>query len=135
MFFKAEIFNDEETCQLILKTNDPSEAKRLGRLVKNYDDKIWSTMRFTCMYSCNFHKYQDNNKLRGKLLDSKFDGKTFAEASPFDSIWGIGLDAKKNSIEYLDDESNWKGENLMGKVLNCVRRDLMRNTSNSILNI
>lgn len=125
MFFKAETFEDEAICNKIVKAETPQQAKTLGRLVSNYRDDIWSTLRFTVMYSCNYHKYDQNKNLFLKLKNPEFDGLTFAEASPFDKIWGIGLDANKVSLDYLDNEDNWYGENLMGKVITSVRRDLI----------
>ena len=56
--------------------------------------------------------------LREKLLDPKFDGKTFVEASPYDRIWGVGLAQDDPAI---DDERNWKGRNLLGKAITEVR--------------
>ena len=43
-----------------------------------------------------------------------------AEASPKDSIWGIGLDASAASEM---DPSEWPGQNLLGKILMELRRD------------
>eukprot|EP00516_Mucochytrium_quahogii_P013801 CAMPEP_0203803254 /NCGR_PEP_ID=MMETSP0100_2-20121128/12705_1 /ASSEMBLY_ACC=CAM_ASM_000210 /TAXON_ID=96639 /ORGANISM=" , Strain NY0313808BC1" /LENGTH=59 /DNA_ID=CAMNT_0050710897 /DNA_START=309 /DNA_END=485 /DNA_ORIENTATION=- len=40
--------------------------------------------------------------------------KILAEASPFDKIWGIGMSAKRYGAF---DQKNWKGSNLLGKVL------------------
>ena len=39
---KAKFFNDEETYDLILKSTNPKDAKKLGRLVKGFDDEEWS---------------------------------------------------------------------------------------------
>ncbi|RYF96968.1 MAG: DUF1768 domain-containing protein, partial [Chitinophagaceae bacterium] len=46
-----------------------------------------------------------------------------AEASPIDTIWGIGLAADDPGIE---NPSNWKGENLLGYALMEVRDRLQK---------
>jgi len=43
------------------------------------------------------------------------------EASPVDTIWGVGLHKTDPKI---NDPQNWKGLNLLGKTLNKVRDDL-----------
>ena len=42
----------------------------------------------------------------------------FAEASPVDKIWGIGLDVNDPLVQQRRD---WQGENLQGLVLDAVR--------------
>lgn len=44
--------------------------------------------------------------------------KTLAEASPFDTIWGIGLSA--DDPRALNKET-WKGKNLLGHALTKIR--------------
>jgi predicted NAD-dependent protein-ADP-ribosyltransferase YbiA (DUF1768 family) len=66
-------------------------------------------------------KYTQNPELNLTILDPQFNGKKFVEASPIDGIWGI----KCGEEEALDDESNWNGLNLLGKVLDEVRRRLL----------
>ena len=39
--FFSELFGDSETAHKILQTADPKEHKKLGRQVKNFDQKIW----------------------------------------------------------------------------------------------
>ena len=41
MYHKAMLFNDKETAELILNTKEPREQKKLGRLVKNFDEQVW----------------------------------------------------------------------------------------------
>lgn len=62
-------------------------------------------------------KFSQNEYLKKKLLNPKWSDKGFVEGSPYDRIWGIGVHYKDAS----DDESTWRGENLLGKVLNEVR--------------
>ena len=45
MWYKAKFFGDEETAEKILKSTSPEEARKLGRTVKNYDDRTWDKER------------------------------------------------------------------------------------------
>jgi ribA/ribD-fused uncharacterized protein len=49
------------------------------------------------------------------------------EASPFDTIWGIGLHWKDDKVL---DEANWLGQNLLGKALIEVRETLKNKFKN-----
>ena len=49
------------------------------------------------------------------------EDKVLVEGSPFDKIWGVGL---IYDCEEIVDEENWKGLNLLGKVLMRVRTDI-----------
>ena len=48
--------------------------------------------------------------------------KQFAEASPFDIMWGIGYEEHNPNAQ---DESTWRGQNLLGKVLTDVRSKIL----------
>lgn len=122
MWVKAITFGDKEIAEQILqKGKNPKTAKALGRKVKNYDDSVWNEKRFEVMLNANMLKYTQNADLNSLILSKKFDGKKFVEASPLDGIWGI----KCGEVEALDDESNWNGLNLLGKVLDEVRNRLL----------
>ena len=127
MFVKAKTFGDEEIAKRILKEGEnPKVAKALGRQVKNYDDNVWNEKRYQVMVDANLHKYKASMVCREELLNAEYEGKHFVEASPFDGIWGI----KCGENEALDDESNWKGLNLLGKALDEVRERLLKEKSN-----
>lgn len=118
MYEKAKAFGDEETAMRILfEGKNPKQAKSLGRKVKGYSDEVWDKMRYKVMVRANLLKYLQNKDLEKLLLNEEFDGKNFVEASPIDRIWGIGCD----EATALDDESNWNGQNLLGKALDEVR--------------
>lgn len=121
---KAKFFNDEETYDLILKSKTPEEAKKLGRLVKNYDDEKWGEVREEKMYNAVLQKFLQNNDLQMLITRKDLMDKDFVEGSPFDGVWGVKMDYRNDLI---DDESNWNGTNLLGKVLNRVRNYLLRN--------
>lgn len=124
MYKKAIFFGDFETAELIKKAIRPEEAKKLGRKVKNFDDKKWSEVSSQIMYDAVFAKFSQNEELKSYILNKRFDNKHFVEASPFDKIWGIGI---HYSDSRCDDESNWLGENKLGKVIDLVRENLKNN--------
>ena len=122
MWAKAKFFGDEATASDILEHgDDPMYCKTCGGKVRNYDDSKWSKVRYDYMLLPNLERFRQDKELRAKLLDAKFEGKTFAEASPFDRIWGIGL--TRDAYEsVLEDGTRWPGQNLLGKVITEVRR-------------
>lgn len=128
MWAKAMYFNDKKSATEILTSksegNTPMWCKQCGRWVENYDDKKWSLVRFDMMYQVNLSKYTQDEKLQKKLLDPQFDGKTFVEASPTDRIWGIGLGIEQDQA-FIDNEDNWNGQNLLGKVITAVRKTII----------
>jgi hypothetical protein len=124
MYVKAITFKDYETAERILKEGiSPRIAKDLGRLVKNYDDKVWDEKRYQVMLDANILKFTQHKESRDILLNPKFDGKHFVESSPVDRIWGVGLGENDPLIV---DEKNWRGRNLLGKVLDEVRERLLK---------
>lgn len=87
---KARIFGDEEIRQQILAEYSQMTMKKLGRKVRNYDDEIWKEKRFDVVVKGNIAKFSQNEKLVNYLLST--DDKILVEASPKDTVWGIGLD-------------------------------------------
>lgn len=120
MWRKSMFFNDKEIAEKILATTNPRDAKNLGRKVRGFDNVLWDTVKYDIMFTANFHKYNQNKELCSTLLSPLFEGKTFVEASPYDKVWGIGMSMDDDGV---DDESNWKGENLLGKVITSIRHD------------
>lgn len=116
MYRKAMMFNDTETANAILATDNPKEQKDLGRLVKNYIDSEWSDTRYNIMVEGLFEKFNQNAKLKQALLET---GNTIiAEASPYDLVWGIGYTADQPEALEIN---LWRGQNLLGKTLMEVR--------------
>jgi ribA/ribD-fused uncharacterized protein len=74
------------------------------------------------MVDANYYKYSQSKELKELLLNPELKGKHFCEASPKDLIWGVGL---SENDPLIDNENNWLGDNLLGKVLDEVRIDLL----------
>jgi ribA/ribD-fused uncharacterized protein len=111
MYDKAMTFKDKEVASKILEiTDDPSECKKYGRQVRNFDQKIWDEVKYNIMYRANYLKYSQSENLL-EYLASLHEYK-LVEASPYDRIWGIGY----NSYDAMNNIPNW-GQNLLGKIL------------------
>jgi len=116
---KALYFNDIEIAEMIMNTNDPKEHKQLGRNVKNFDEYKWNMVADEIVYKANLAKFSQNAELKNKLLAT--GGKMFVECSPYDRIWGNGLNItdtlKTPMIE-------WLGTNRLGLAIMKVRNTL-----------
>jgi ribA/ribD-fused uncharacterized protein len=120
---KALTFNDSESFKKILAANHPKTMKALGREVKHFDGKEWDRIKYKFVLNGNFYKFTQNKEMMGILIST--GNKILVEASPFDKIWGVGLD---ESNEKIYNPNYWKGENLLGFALMEVR-DVFRNNS------
>ena len=121
MWLKAMHFGDEATAKKILRETNPKIAKSLGRKVSGYDDDEWAKHRENAMFQACYAKFTRNKKAHDFMMGLPRD-KQFAEASPFDIIWGIGYEKHNPNAQ---DESTWRGQNLLGKVLTDVRSKIL----------
>jgi ribA/ribD-fused uncharacterized protein len=119
MHGKAMLFGDAATAQKILAAEHPKQQKALGRKVAPFDDAVWRRERERIVTSGSRLKYTQNAELLALLLATT--GTTLVEASPYDKIWGIGLAA---SDPRAQDPTQWKGQNLLGKILTVLRDEL-----------
>lgn len=117
MMEKANLF-DPSKVEAIARATQPDKAKALGRAVQNYDDAVWSSVRYDKMVEVLRAKFTEPF-MRDILL--RTGDRVIVEASPYDRIWGVGLDVKDPRIL---DEKNWRGQNLLGKALMEVRAEL-----------
>lgn len=107
---------DFESFYKILGAKTPKEAKELGRSVKNFNSGVWDSVKLDIVKHGNILKFEQNPKLLEYLLSTR--GKILVEASPYDKIWGIGLQAKDS---WALNPNKWQGENLLGFVLMDIR--------------
>jgi ribA/ribD-fused uncharacterized protein len=90
---KAKLFGDSETLGKILAgDHDPAAHKRLGRGVKEFNERVWEDHCDNIVVQGNYAKFTSNRVLLEALLDT--GDSLLAEASPHDRVWGIGLRGK-----------------------------------------
>ncbi|MGK4583387.1 NADAR family protein [Kitasatospora sp. HPMI-4] len=112
MASKARLFGDDQVLPKILAARTPAEAKKLGRLVRGFDEKRWAAERFELVIQGNVAKFGQDEALREYLLGTA--QRVLVEASPLDRLWGIGLAA---SNERAAKPAEWRGLNLLGFAL------------------
>lgn len=117
---KARLFGDEDVLKQILITDDPKAIKALGREVHNFDSNKWAAVSKEVVVKGNLHKFAQNMSLFRFLHGT--GSKVLVEASPYDTIWGIGM---KESDAGIMNPHNWKGTNKLGFALMEVRNVLL----------
>ena len=116
---KALLFGDEAVFERILQVAHPKEVKVLGRQVRHYQQDVWEAQRFNIVKAANIAKFSQHADLQAFLLAT---GKqVLVEASPVDTIWGIGLAADH---AHATQPPKWRGLNLLGFALMQVRAQL-----------
>ena len=110
---KAILFGDEFQLANILANDNPANAKKAGRSVKNFEAKLWEKNAYQYVIEGNRHKFLQHAALKQFLINT--NNAVIVEASPFDKIWGIG------TKDYESDPFKWKGTNLLGFALMEVR--------------
>ena len=121
MHGKAVLFDDAEVAAQILAADHPRTHKALGRKVRGFDDRVWKREREGIVLAGNRAKLTQDAALRAALLATA--GTTLVEASPRDTIWGIGLAATDPRAQ---DPTTWRGQNLLGAILTRLRDELLR---------
>jgi len=120
MYHKAILFNDRHTAQHIIMAEHPRAQKSLGRTISDFNNKTWDDHKIKIVTRANELKFGQNFDLKFELLGTA--GTRLVEASPYDRIWGIGLD--ENNPNTMD-VKKWRGQNLLGDVLTTVRDNLL----------
>ncbi len=120
MYGKAMLFADAAVAAEVLAAAHPRDHKALGRKVKPYDEAVWRAHRLQIVKAGNHAKFTQNAELLAQLRATR--DTLLVEASPYDKIWGIGLAATDPRAQ---DPAQWKGQNLLGKVLTELRDELL----------
>ncbi|MEU9989425.1 NADAR family protein [Streptomyces sp. NPDC048045] len=109
---KARLFEDAEAERRVLAAEHPAEAKKAGRLVRDFDEAAWERERFRIVAEGSVHKFASDDALRAFLLGT--GDRVLVEASPVDRVWGIGLAADDEAAAHPE---RWRGPNLLGFAL------------------
>lgn len=119
MYCKSTRFEDRKRAEEILATSDPAIQKRLGALVTPFDQAVWDRWKVEIVYRGNLTKFRQNAGAARQLRQT--GGAMLVEANVRDWIWGVGLaiDDPKVALPH-----EWRGANLLGRILTCVRTDL-----------
>ena len=111
-YLKCKANRNETTANSVLAESDPLKVKRLGARVNSSAD--WQQSRLVHMKRCIAAKFDQNaEKLKGT------NSTQLIEAT-VDPYWGAG--ARLYSPELMNGE--WKGKNMLGKLLAEVRAGL-----------
>jgi len=119
MAAKAMFFNDTEAHKKIMESNNPSDQKQIGREIKGFDTLQWRGICFDIVVRANVAKFTQNEELKQILIES--GNKIIVEASPYDKIWGVGL---QESDPRCENPALWQGENLLGLALMVARNKI-----------
>ena len=125
MYEKAILFQDYQTAEKILSTDDVAEIKALGRIVQHFDEEIWREKREKIVHKGVLQKFLQNPELAEKLLET--GEQMIAECAVKDKIWGIGLSMGDEERFCVD---KWKGQNLLGQILMQVRAEISVQSQN-----
>lgn len=118
---KALLFEDEESFKNIMASSKPKEIKSLGRKVKEFNPTKWNEEKYKIVREGNLAKFTQRHDLRDYLVST--EGKILVEASPYDNIWGIGMDETKLDVT---NPAKWRGQNLLGFILMDIRDEIIR---------
>lgn len=119
MYQKAVLFQDLETAEQIMLTDQVGAIKALGRSVRHYEEHVWAGRRQIIVYRGLLEKFAQSAQMQKALLDT--GDAVLAECAVQDRIWGIGLSMKD---ERRFDMGEWCGQNLLGYALMEVRVQL-----------
>lgn len=108
---KADLF-EPSMVEVILNTKNPSDIKKKGREIKNFNDKVWNEKCRDIVTKGCYLKFSQNPQLKNYLLST--GNRLIVEASPYDKIWGIGLTAVNAKNVKMD---LWPGKNYLGECL------------------
>ena len=112
---KASALGQHEVAAKVMRAQSPYDAMKEGKAASASDQWTASTGR-DIMVDAAVIKYKQCSMFKDYLLRHK--GKFFVEATN-SKIWGSGVDLSSTKAM---EESEWKGQNLMGKILSTLTK-------------
>ena len=99
----------------------PNQAKAISYNIKDLDEELWKPVAEQIMLIGVTKKFEQNPALRDTLIATT--GRLI-EANPKDAFFSCGLSLNDPNIE---NQSSWKGLNVLGNLLCKVRDNLKMN--------
>ena len=109
---KAILFRDTVTARRILVEKSPRKQKALGRQVQGFNKAGWDARCEDLLMPALVAKFEQDRTAYRLMMASV--GTELVEASPKDTLWGIGLSECDPRVL---DRTQWRGENRLGRVL------------------
>jgi len=116
---KALLMGDFEAADEIMREKNPANHQALGRKIQGFNQDLWNASKYGIVRDGNLARFTQSAECRELLLAT--GDKEICESSPHDLVWGCGL-SKEDPL--ILDKNNWRGQNLLGKVLTEVRETL-----------
>ena len=106
-----------------MSESDSAIIKQLGSSISG-DISSWGDIAPTIMEDAIRRKFSQNLDLANRMKEDLEDGSTRSriECNKYDQYWGIGLAITDPDAKSPD---KWQGENMLGKILDRVRDDLI----------
>ena len=116
---KAKHLGNDSVAAEILAETDPATIKHLGEALTGSRDEWVETCRDVMQQGITL-KFQQNADLLAHMQSS--GSKIHVECNQYDQYWGIGL---ARTDPQSQDPDQWKGENILGNILDTVRENLI----------
>ena len=68
---KAKLFADDDVFAQVIACSHPNEAKKLGRMVKNFDAQTWEKYRFDIVVQGNLAKFNQHLDLKAFFIGDR----------------------------------------------------------------
>lgn len=117
---KALLFQAQEVADDVLMMTEPVLMKRKTKRLPGYSESKWNEEAPAILSEALFAKFTQNDLLKQALLAT--DSRILGEASPGDTLFGIGLSLFNRNVL---DIKKWRGRNLQGEVLMQIRQRLV----------
>lgn len=126
MYHKVLMFRKYELADQIIQTSDPAKCKKIaGQKFPEFDSELWEKTCVAIVKRGVKAKFAQNKDIMKTLLNT--GNALLAECSPYDKKWGIGIDINDPQRLVI---ANWKGKNLLGRILMEVREELRQELQN-----
>ena len=115
MLLKASIMHDYTSFQALSALEDPADLKARGKLITGFNETVWQQVVCSVALAVTSWKFTHVHVFRQLVL--RHGRPIFAEASPTDALWGIGVSADDSRA--LSPHA-WPGANILGWALQSV---------------